>query len=538
MSERTPGRHGDESTAGTASGRASGRAGDLSAPAAACDAAWALFAGSIRARLVAGLPAEDGHAALSAIIAGLSARGVRDEVLAVASQESALHIDELAPEFDRMVSTLAMFADLARGGSWCRPAISRAADLPVIGPPHDVRSTLAPLGPVVVFGASNFPLAYGTLGGDTASALCAGCPVIIKEHPAQPRTGRLLARLARAAFIDAGLPADMLQYVPNEDERDLGVARALVRHPRVAAIGFTGSRAGGLALDALARERPDGPIPVFAEMGSRNVVVVCPNAARSRGDAIGQELARSLLLRWGQQCTCMGVLLVLGGEEDFERIAAPIRAAITDAEPRRMLSRRVHETYLARMEELRQLGERTGGHLDFTITPSATATTTPAAIIRTDPNTLATGGPAVFDEVFGPLTLAAHIPADMPGRDAERVITDLRRVLRGEPETHAPGLLVASLYADTDDLAAGGVGVPAARELAGIAGRVAFNSPPTGVRVAPGMVHAGPFPATNAPASTAVGPRAVERWCRAICLQNTPENLLPSVLRGSPRADS
>ncbi|MFN9131615.1 MAG: hypothetical protein ACK5XO_02925 [Phycisphaerales bacterium] len=180
MSERTPGRHGDESTAGTASGRASGRAGDLSAPAAACDAAWALFAGSIRARLVAGLPAEDGHAALSAIIAGLSARGVRDEVLAVASRESALGIDELAPEFDRMVATLSTFADLARGGSWCRPAISRAADLPVIGPPHDVRAMLVPLGPVVVFGASNFPLAYGTLGGDTASALCACCPVISK----------------------------------------------------------------------------------------------------------------------------------------------------------------------------------------------------------------------------------------------------------------------------------------------------------------------------------------------------------------------
>ncbi len=507
--------------------------------------AGALFAESSRARLVAGLSPEDAHAALSAIVAGLSARGVRDEVLATASAESALTIDELAPEFDRMLATLAMFADLARGGEWCRPAISAAppeastSPRPVIGPPHDVRAMLVPLGPVVVFGASNFPLAYGTLGGDTASALCVGCPVIIKEHPAQPRTGRLLARLARAAFIDAGLPADLLQYVANEDERDLSVARALVQHPRIAAVGFTGSRTGGLALDALARERPAGPIPVFAEMGSRNIVVVCPHAASARGEAIGRELATSLLLRHGQQCTCMGVLLVLGDDDAYERVVGPIRAAVASAHARRMLSRRVHDAYIARLNALVRLGPE----VRATVAPHdagdiASGTKSPAAIIETDTDVLSTFGDVVFDEVFGPAALSAHIPASIPGRSVATVLADLSGVLRGLNADRPAGVLVASVYADDHDFAdansAESLGVGVARELARVAGRVAFNSPTTGVRVAEGMVHAGPFPATNAPGFSAVGPRAVERWCRAICLQNTPENLLPAVLRGSP----
>lgn len=239
---------------------------------------------------------------LDAVAAALDAR--RGDVVSTAAEETALTPDELAPEFDRMTGTLRMFAALIGGSglppdrkSPFRAAISRKGDH-TLGPNHDVRSMLVPLGPVAVFGSSNFPLAYGVCGGDTASALAAGCPVVVKEHPAHPRTGRLIRGIARAAATTAGAHESLLGYIENTDPRDFSAAEQLVQHPAIRAVGFTGSIPGGLAIENLARERGT-PIPVFAEMGSNNVVVITPAAAAARAEEIADELAASILQRFG-----------------------------------------------------------------------------------------------------------------------------------------------------------------------------------------------------------------------------------------------
>lgn len=417
----------------------------------------------------------------------------RDELILSASAETALTPAELAPEFDRTTGTLRLFSDLVRSRDWTRPAINLADTFPRIGPPHEIRSWLMPLGDVVaVFGASNFPLAYGVFGGDTASALAAGCAVVVKEHPAQPRTGRLCAAIAARV----GAP---VTYLLHEDPRDFSVAKSIVSHPSVCAVGFTGSVAGGLAIDALARQRPN-PIPVFAEMGAANSVIITPAAAKGRD--IGVMLGESIMARHGQQCTKPGLIFVPRGSS---ALITALSTIVQRTPTRDMLAPWVRDAYLARARACQ--AARSVTPLVPLREPAATRDASPilVSVSMQDWSTQ----PVLHDEIFGPAAIIIEY------EDVERIL-----------DAPIPNALTTTLHGALP------AELPLARRLATFlaarAGRFIFAGVPTGVRVADAMVHGGPFPATNRPESTAVGPRAIERWCRPVCFQNVPTELLPT----------
>ncbi|MBY0263769.1 MAG: aldehyde dehydrogenase family protein [Phycisphaerales bacterium] len=452
----------------------------------------------------------------------------RNTIISTCSEETALTPAELAPEFDRMVGTLKMFADLVREGSWVRAAIDTKAEPGrSIGPGHDIRSMLVPLGPVAVFGASNFPLAYGVLGGDTASALAAGCPVVVKEHPAHPKTGRLLAEIARKTVSDDEDLAELITYVPNPDPTDHTIAEALVSRREIRAVGFTGSREGGMALDALARKRWD-PIPVFAEMSSINAVVVMPKACKSRGEAIGVEIAESMLARVGQQCTCPGLVFLWGGPSS-DALVASMRARLERAEQRTMLTPRICENYEHAIEAVAKTPNaklwRPGG----TDGPPDGR----PALIEVDSRGFEEGKARAV-EMFGPAVVVVRSggpeePPDWWKYDSFRFSCFVRPMLA--LSVYADAADLEDKYGSTAELEE--FGKLFSLNIAEHAGRITFNTVPTGVRVATAMVHGGPFPATNAPHTTAVGPRAIERWCRPVCFQNCPDALLPDELKNA-----
>ena len=491
---------------------------------------------------------------LDAIAAALDTH--RENILHTCAEETALTIEELTPEFARMTGTLRMFATLIRDGSWVRaaidtpispsgphPAPNRNPNLsspPLIGPNHDLRSLLIPLGPVAVFGSSNFPLAYGVCGGDTASALAAGCPVIIKEHPAHPITGRLLSSIALTAIKDAiqnprghagateAAPQPptptLLQYIHNESPTDFSIAQQLIQHPAITAVGFTGSTTGGLALHNIARSR-HYPIPVFAEMGSLNSVFVCPGAFARRSESIADELAASVLARVGQQCTKPGIVYLPGANEHIafyrmmcERLLAPT--------PRRMLARSVADNYYRRLD----IVAASDGIKSSTPLPSPTQRDAMLGVpvVFSSSDIAMENWRETLEETFGPAIIIAKSD--------------------GSAQFQLDGRLTTSIYADPDDIDgsfvhhdhSGQAGYAEWGEFAewtarvlSRPGRITFNGPPTGVRVATSTVHGGPFPATNRPDTTAVGPRAIERWCRPICFQNCPDALLPAPLQNA-----
>jgi NADP-dependent aldehyde dehydrogenase len=469
----------------------------------------------------------------------------KDEIVREASRESALTAAELAPEFARMTRTLRMFAEVVEDpkGLWRRPTIDAPAknDADAIGPNHDLRAMLiARRGCAVVFGASNFPLAYGAVGGDAASALAAGLGVVVKEHPAQPRTGRLLARIAREALARAGCNADVLGYA-REAEGGSGreVAAALVGHPLCAAVGFTGSRAGGEAVEALARARAT-PIPVFAEMGSTNPVFVTRGALEERGAAIAQEIGGALLTRHGQQCTCPGMIVLGAGsglgatvrsaggaggrDAAAEAFEGTLARMVARAEGRAMLSPLVRERYVEQVSKVASFqpevtllakgedgGEAAAGERAERVAP--------AMLFAVDEQEARSVG-FLSEEAFGPAAVVTRMNLDVDARGEldGRVIELLERM---------EGQLAASVYATKAELADAGSGARRLMEvLTEFAGRVVVNGVTTGVRVAAAMVHGGPRPAASGGEWTAVGPRAIERWCRWVCVQNWPREAL------------
>jgi 2,5-dioxopentanoate dehydrogenase len=449
----------------------------------------------------------------------------RHDILSVCQEETALTREELEPEFARMTGTLRMFAELLEEGSWVRAAIDTAprddaAKAACVGPPHDVRRMLLPIGQAAgVLGASNFPLAYGVCGGDTASALAAGLSVIVKEHPAHPNTGRLLAAIAHAA----GTP---LAYVTHEDPSNFHVVQELV--DAVDAIGFTGSREGGLAIEKLACKRR---IPTFCEMGSANLVILPEPAFRHWSpQLLAQHLGASILARVGQQCTKPGIILI-DRKDSAENLAfvAELAREMDNAEPRRMLSPTVLKRYRARCEEVlgrgrqlitRRLHLRTkrehptvtrdGHELAVPMLFELGATfrdVEPGEIERYDcESEYFWQDCTLLDEVFGPAALLVRSDIS-PNLDAPN---------------YPPSLAASTFVSEWHHVA--------------VRGRIVHNGVPTGVRVCHAMVHGGPFPATNVPHTTAVGPMAIERWCRPVCYQNCPDHLLPEELQdANPR---
>lgn len=422
--------------------------------------------------------------------------------------ESGLPAGRITGERGRTVGQLRLFAQVAGEGSWVDARIDHADPKRQPAPKPDVRSMLRPLGPVAVFGASNFPLAFSVAGGDTASALAAGCPVVAKAHPSHAGTCELIGRAIDRAVERCGLPAGTFNLVQGNTHESGGW---LVNHPMIKAVGFTGSFRGGKALYDAATRRPE-PIPVYAEMGSTNPVFILPGALAERGEQLAEGLTQSVTLGVGQFCTNPGLVFLPdeAASAGFrERVAEHFRGVGAAV----MLNEGIREAYergsqgLAENNAVELLAAGNGSETGYTGTARVFRTT--AARYLEDAG--------LEEEVFGPSTILIT-------GDGREQLLDSARKLRGH--------LTATLFATERDLAEYGDLVEVLEQKVG---RLIVNAFPTGVEVCHSMVHGGPYPATTAPATTSVGTRAILRFARPVCYQNFPQSLLPEELRdGNP----
>jgi acyl-CoA reductase-like NAD-dependent aldehyde dehydrogenase len=435
-------------------------------------------------------------------------RGAGDEIVAVCEAETGLPEARLRGELERTAGQLEAFAAVLDAGDHVEAILDTPDPDAQPIPRPDVRRMLVPIGPVAVFGASNFPLAFSTAGGDTASALAAGCPVVVKGHPSHPGTSEMVARERAAAAADAGLPEGTIGHL---HAASVEIAQALVDAPAIAAVGFTGSYDGGRAVFDRAAARPR-PIPVYAEMGSVNPIVVTEAALAARGDAIAEGLTASVATFGGQLCTKPGVVFVPAGDAGT-RFGQDLAARLDAVEPTVLLNERLRDALrdaVARLEE-RPGVERLGAAGDGDGAPG----------FRHQPAAYRAGvrdleaAPELLEEHFGPVVLLLAYGS------RDELLAALERI---------DGQLTGSLHAEAgEDVAA------IVDALAGRAGRIVFDGFPTGVAVTHGMHHGGPFPATTAPAHTSVGMTAIRRWLRPVAFQNAPQGLLPPELRdGNP----
>ena len=455
--------------------------------------ACALAAGAALA--FGALTPQDRAAFLERIGEGILAIG--DGLIETAMAESGLPRPRLEGERMRTVNQLRMFAAELRQGYWLDATIDPA--LPERAPPRpDLRRMNVPLGPVAVFGASNFPLAFSVAGGDTASAFAAGCPVVVKGHPAHPGTGELVARATAKAVADSGLPAGVFSYLLGSSH-ELG--GALVSDPRIKAVGFTGSRGGGLALLRIAQQRSE-PIPVYAEMSSINPVVVLPGAVGANAEALGAAFVASLTLGAGQFCTNPGLVLAIDSPE-LDRFVAAAAGALGGVGPATMLTASIAEAYV---HGVAALDAHSGARRVAGVVGSGGAlfeTTAERFVIDV----------ALGHEVFGASAVLVRCTDE----------TELVKVIAA-----LEGQLTATLHADARDEAMAARLLPL---LANRVGRVLANGWPTGVEVARAMVHGGPFPATSDARTTSVGTLAMQRFLRPVCFQDIAPALLPPPLR-------
>lgn len=430
------------------------------------------------------------------------------EIQQRAHLETALPLARLQAETARTCHQLRLFASLIEQG-WCWDARIDHADparQPV--PKPDVRSHLIPVGPVAVFSSSNFPLAFSVAGGDTASALAAGCPVIVKAHQNHMGTSEIVGRLIQQAIREARAPEGTFSLLFG---RGSEIGQALVRHPLIRAVGFTGSRKGGRALMDAAAGRPD-PIPVYAEMGSINPVFILPGALRQNAESIAAGLQASVTLGVGQFCTCPGLVITLNSPET-ERFLAALKERMETTPPGTMLTAELCTAYRAGIEQFLQIpGVRRLTHPPQQTDPVGTRAH--ATLLATTADVFLTHE-SLMEEVFGPSTLV--------------VLCDNRRQMSAIAE-QLEGQLTATIHATTEELIE-------ARELIETlelkVGRLVFNGFPTGVEVCHAMVHGGPYPATSDGRSTSVGTRAILRFLRPVCYQNFPDAALPEALRES-----
>ncbi len=420
-----------------------------------------------------------------------------------ASAETGLPAARLNGERARTVNQIRMFAGLLDEGSWVDARIDRAEPERQPLPKPCLRRMLIPVGPVAVFGASNFPLAFSVCGGDTVTALAAGNPVVVKAHPAYPGTCEMLAGALLHAIEQAGMPAGLFSMVHGQGH-DVGLW--LVRHPLTCAVGFTGSLQAGRALMDAAAARP-APIPVFAEMGSVNPIFILPGAMSERGASIAAGLVGSVTLGAGQFCTNPG--LVFGVEGDaFEGFIAEAGRLMAATGAATMLHAGICSAFAADAEKL----EASQGIAVIAKAAEGGKTQGRGVFFRTDARTFA-ANPALQEEVFGP----ASIIVSCPGLAA---MEQIARGLRGN--------LTATLHATAEDLDESGALVDILRNCAG---RLVFDGYPTGVEVVPSMHHGGPYPASSDVRATSVGTAAIQRFVRPICYQNAPQDVLPVELR-------
>lgn len=450
-----------------------------------------------------------------AIAAGLDAaasniHGLGKRLVEVCSAETGLTSTRVISERERTTGVLRMFAGIVREGLWVRACVEPGDHLRRPNPRPDLRRMLRPLGPVAVFGVSNFPLAYSTAGGDTASSLAAGCPVVVKGHPMHPGTGELVAAAVAEGIAGAGLPPGSFSFLHAGGKREHAIGARLVNHPGIRAVGFTGSFGGGTALEKIARERAD-PIPVFAEMGSVNPVFLLSHALETKAKQIAERLEASVTNAAGQMCTCPGLIFVVRGPhaDAFERALAD---RFNASEPGVMLGPRILRGFVEGLDSVRSIaGVDVRGGSVATVHTDGPVKASPVLLRTTGPTFLAE--PGLHEEVFGPSTMLVVC------NDEDELLA-CARAIRGS--------LTGTIWAGPYDGA-----LLAALEpiLVQRVGRLVFNGVPTGVEVNAAMVHGGPFPATTAPHTTAQGVMAMERWCRPVCYQNAPAEALPHPLR-------
>lgn len=468
--------------------------------------AMACHAAALACADYAGRSLADRAAFLEAVADEIEALG--DALIERAHLESGLPVARLQGERGRTTGQLRLFAREVRDGGWLQLRID-TADPARVPPKPDLRLRMLPLGPVAVFGASNFPLAFSVAGGDTASALAAGCPVVVKGHPAHPGTSELVARAFAAAIARTGMPAGVFGLLQGRSNE---VGATLVADPRIAAVGFTGSRAGGTALMRIAAARPV-PIPVYAEMSAVNPVLLLPAALDARAADLAKGFVASLTLGAGQFCTNPGLVLAIEGA-GLDAFLADAAALVAAAPAQVMLTAGIHAAYLAGQAALvadGKVGAVASGAAD-----GAANRCVPALYRMRGADLLA--DPAKAHEIFG---AASVVVACGSADELVAVVAALE------------GQLTATLHCDAADLGLAQRLLPLLERLAG---RILANGWPTGVEVTHAMVHGGPYPATSDGRSTSVGTLAIDRFLRPICYQDLPEALLPAELRGAAAA--
>jgi 2,5-dioxopentanoate dehydrogenase len=430
----------------------------------------------------------------------IEARG--PEITAIGTSETGLPAARLEGERGRTTGQLRLFATHIRDGAYLDRRHDAALPDRKPAPRPDIKMVQRPIGPVAVFGASNFPLAFSTAGGDTASALAAGCPVVVKGHSAHPGTGEIVAQAVDAAIKALGLHPGVFSLVQG-GKRDVG--EALVQHPLIKAVGFTGSLGGGRALFDLCTRRPE-PIPFFGELGSVNPMFLLPQAVSARGAAIAAGWAGSLTMGAGQFCTNPGIAVLVDGPEAQAFVEAA-KAAVAQVGAQTMLTDGIAAAYRQGRDRVAaQAGVR-----DVLTTVCDLRQATPYLFEVSGDDWI--GNHALTEEVFGPLGLIIRV------KDAAQML---------EVAGSFEGQLTATLHLDAGDT---GLGQSLMPVLERKAGRVLANGFPTGVEVVDAQVHGGPYPASTNFGATSVGTLSIRRWLRPVAYQNLPEALLPADLR-------
>ncbi|OYU55197.1 MAG: aldehyde dehydrogenase (NADP(+)) [Chitinophagaceae bacterium BSSC1] len=433
----------------------------------------------------------------------LEIEALGEELLHTTMQETNLPLARLTGERGRTTMQLRMFAQMLRDGHWVEASIDHA-NAEKTPPKPDLRKMLVGIGPVVVFGASNFPYAYSTAGGDTASALAAGCPVVVKAHPAHLKTSQLIAGAIQKAAVSCQMPDHVFQHTASDS---FETGKALVQDPNTAAVGFTGSYSGGRALYDYAAARKN-PIPVFSEMGSTNPVLLLPDTLSKNAVSIAKQYAGSINLGVGQFCTNPGILLGIASDglnEFIEQLVVEMNGIA----PATMLHKGILVAY--ENKAIKALSHQSVEQK--TLNTNATVNNQALPILATVSGEAFIQDPLLHEEVFGPYALVVQC------RNLEELTTAWQAIA---------GQLTTTLMGTDQDFS----NHPALISMAPfLAGRVLFNGVPTGVDVSASMVHGGPFPASTDGRFTAVGINAVKRWVRPVSFQNCPAYLLPAALR-------
>ena len=430
----------------------------------------------------------------------IEARG--EDITAIGTRETGLPEMRLNGERGRTVGQLRLFADHIEKGDYLDRRHDKALPDREPLPRPDLRMIQRPIGPIAVFGASNFPLAFSTAGGDTAAALAAGCPVVVKGHSAHPGVSDIVAQAIDAAIKKSGVHPGVFSQVQGGNRK---VGQSLVQHPLIRAVGFTGSLGGGRALFDLCAQRPD-PIPFFGELGSVNPMFLLPNAVAVRGEAIAKGWVGSLTMGAGQFCTNPGIAFVMAGAEADAFIAAA-KAALGEIGPQTMLTDGIAESYRSGRDRVHGIA----GAQEVLTSTCDLRNATPYLFQSTGKAWLA--NEELGEEVFGPLGIVITV------ENEDEMITVAHSIV---------GQLTATLHMDEGD-------TPLASKLMPIlerkAGRLLANGYPTGVEVCDTMVHGGPYPASTNFGATSVGTLSIRRFLRPVCYQNMPEAILPEDLQ-------